>query len=572
MKSGWLLSLAVTTLFAPLSSAAPSCKCLSFQPCWPSSSSFSQLASQLSQPLINPIPPASACYPPFNPSSGSCLAVQSHLHDDAWRTNLPGAMISINFESYTFENGTIDACYYNVLSGVLCHQGSIPVIGVDARSVSDIQAAVNFAAKGYLRLVVKNTGHDYSGRSAARGAFMLWTHNLKDITYEDAFIPSGAPPNSQSYKALTLGAGVQWVEAYRAADEHGRTIVGGACPSVGAAGGWVQGGGHSVLSPSYGLGVDNAIQFTVVLASGEYVTANDYQNQDLFWALRGGGGGTFGVVVSVTYRTHDILPVTTHSVQVTFLTPTIAENVTTELFSALPTLQDAHWGGGFILTKAGVNGLYFSQNDSPAQATWSSFVTRAIAAGGVVVTHDQNYPSFYQGYLAAYSSENILGGVPTEIVSRFLSRTIAEQQPGQVATVALGLAHPFIFMSAGGGAVSQVDPDSVAVHPAWRQSLGVMESVISWVEGTSTAAINDERKVAAADLQSLDTVSLNSGTYLNEASLYEPNFQQAFFGSHYPRLKAIKGTYDPNDLFIVAKGVGSEDWDHTLNCRVGNSS
>ena len=115
-----------------------------------------------------------------------------------------------------------------------------------------------------------------------------------------------------------------------------------------------------------------------------------------------------------------------------------------------------------------------------------------------------------------------------------------------------------------------------------------MESEITWVEGTSTATINGKRKVAAADLQSLDTVSPNSGTYLNEvghrfetlftiwlsiwqASLYEKDFQQAFFGSHYPRLKEIKGKYDPDDLFIVAEGVGSEDWDHTLNCRVGNN-
>ena len=196
------------------------------------------------------------------------------------------------------------------------------------------------------------------------------------------------------------------------------------------------------------IGVDNVIQFTVVLASGEYVTANDYQYQDLFWALRGGGGGTFGVVVSVTYRTHDVVPITTHSLTVGFPTTSIAKNVTTELFSALPAVQDAGWGGAFILTKTGVTGLYFSDNDSPPQgnATWSSFVNRARAAGGVVVTHNQNYPTFYQGYLAASSSENILGGVPTELISRFLSRTIAEQQPGQVATVALGLSSPLIIM------------------------------------------------------------------------------------------------------------------------------
>lgn len=153
-----------------------------------------------------------------------------------------------------FENGTIDACYYNVLLSVPCHQGNIPVIGVDARSVADVQAAVNFTAKYYLRLVIKNTGHDILGRSMARGAFMLWTHNLKDIAYDEAFTPSGAPPNSQTYKALTVSAGVQWNEAFEFANNQGRAIVGGSSFSVGAAGGWIQGGGHSALSPIYGLG------------------------------------------------------------------------------------------------------------------------------------------------------------------------------------------------------------------------------------------------------------------------------------------------------------------------------
>lgn len=109
-------------------------------------------------------------------------------------------MESINFESFTFDNGTIDACYYNFTLGVPCDQGNIPILGVDARTVTDVQAAVNFAAKHYLRLVVKNTGHDYLGRSMGRGGFMLWTHNLKNISYDDAFVPSGAPSGNQNTK------------------------------------------------------------------------------------------------------------------------------------------------------------------------------------------------------------------------------------------------------------------------------------------------------------------------------------------------------------------------------------
>ncbi|EEB97762.1 hypothetical protein MPER_02850, partial [Moniliophthora perniciosa FA553] len=150
----------------------------------------------------------------------------------------------------------------------------------------------------------------YLGRSTARDSFMIWTHHLKNITDSDAFGPVNST-SSETFKALTLGAGVQWHEAYDAAEQNGRVVVGGltADGSVGAAGGWILGGGHSALAPSYGLGVDNALQFTVVIASGEVLTVNAYSNPDLFWALRGGGGGTFGVVTSVTYRTHELVPV-----------------------------------------------------------------------------------------------------------------------------------------------------------------------------------------------------------------------------------------------------------------------
>src|SRR6266568_5156529 len=159
MKTYWLSTLIAAVLLSP-SCAKQTCKCLSYQPCWPSASDFSQLASQLSQPLIKPTPPASACYPPSHPS-GNCTDVLSHLDDGPYRSNLPGAMQDTNFESFTFANGTIDACYYNSTLGCPCDQGNIPILGVDARTVSDIQAAVKFSAKHNLRLVIKNTGYVY---------------------------------------------------------------------------------------------------------------------------------------------------------------------------------------------------------------------------------------------------------------------------------------------------------------------------------------------------------------------------------------------------------------------------
>ncbi|KAF8692566.1 hypothetical protein AX14_002469 [Amanita brunnescens Koide BX004] len=523
MRLGWVPFVAsITGSFFSVGSANPTCKCLSYETCWPSASEFSLLASQLSQPLIKPVPFASACYPPSHPS-GNCTNVLTHLADGRYRSKIPGAMEAINFETFIFENGTIDACYYNTTLGFPCEQGNIPVLGVEAREVSDIQAGVKFAAKHNLRLVIKNTGHDYLGRSMARGALMIWTHNLKNISYDDHFVPSGAPP-TQTYHALTLHAGVQWFEAYEAANRYKRTIVGGLSDgaSVGAAGGWIQGGGHSALSPKFGLGVDHAIQFTVVLASGEYVTATEYRHSDLFWALRGGGGGTYGVVVSVTYRTHDIFPVTGILFQINTTTAESALNVTTEYFKLHPGLSDAGWGGYSFFAPPNLQAIYIAPNVSEAQvnATLTPFFENAIAVTGNPANVQYIVgpaPSFYDWYISIFNKTGQVGG-NTELISRLLSTEILEQKPEEVSKVVLSVATSIglEFNFVAGGAVSKVNPDSAGLNPAWRKTLGELVTSVDWNEGTSAAEIKSLRKIAASNLELLDTISVDHATYYNE--------------------------------------------------------
>ncbi|KAF8343329.1 FAD-binding domain-containing protein [Amanita rubescens] len=505
----------------------PSCRCLSYQPCWPSTSDFAQLESQLSVPLIKPIPPASACYPPSHPS-GNCAAVQEHLTDATWRSNLPGAMQILNFESYVFKNGTIDACYYNTTLGYPCEQGNIPILGVEAQKVSDIQAAVRFAKKHNLKLIIKNTGHDFLGRSAGRGGFMLWTHKLKDITYDDHFVPDGVP-STESYKvtfaALTIGAGVQWSEAYAAANASGRFILGGISGggSVGAAGGWILGGGHSAFSAKYGLGVDNVIQFTLVLASGEYAIANDYKNSDLFWALRGGGGGTFGVIATVTYRTHEVLPFASFNSSATFATPEVAKKFMTEFIRLHPDLSDKGWGGYASWSNTSFNHVYIGPNISVLEAkeTFSPFIEPAKSIAKDFQFEFGDFSSFYEFEHLFLSTPSGSGGL-LELTSRLMSRKKAQEEPERVAelTLAVGVGFsqvttflPFVA----GGAVARVDPDNVGLNPAWRKGLGVLTGGASWDEGTSAAKIEVLIRDSLDQLNNyLDKVSPDS------AVLYPP--------------------------------------------------
>ncbi|KAN0073621.1 hypothetical protein V8E55_012228 [Tylopilus felleus] len=106
----------------PVSSSG--CLCTRNQPCWPSAATFSQLESQLSQPLIYPRPSASACYPPSGPS-GNCTNVTTNRNDGNWRASHPGSIELGNYETCVFPNGTLDACFQNTTITGRCGQGSV---------------------------------------------------------------------------------------------------------------------------------------------------------------------------------------------------------------------------------------------------------------------------------------------------------------------------------------------------------------------------------------------------------------------------------------------------------------
>jgi len=216
--------------------------------------------------------------------------------------------------------------------------------------------SVTFAKQHNLKIVVKGTGHDPLGRSTARGGFLIWMHHLKQTVYNLNSVLEGAPATTENkVNAVTLGAGVQWGEAFDFVEQYGRILV-GSSPSVGAAGGWVLGGGHGPLSPSYGLGIDNALQFTVVLADGYHVTANAYLYPELFWALSGGGGGTYGVVTSVTYTTYQTVSLIRAIINVEFPTPDIAQDVITKYIRLHPVLSDAGWSANIAISKSSFSG------------------------------------------------------------------------------------------------------------------------------------------------------------------------------------------------------------------------
>lgn len=195
-----------------------------------------------------------------------------------------------------------------------CELGTYVRYAVNATEADHIAAAINFAREKNVRLVIRNTGHDYLGRSTGAGALAIWTHYLKDITpvqWDDADFTG---------TTLKLGAGVQGYEMLQAATALGRVAVGGECPTVGVAGGYTQSGGHSALSTNFGLAADQTLSFEVVTARGELVNASKTENTDLYWALR--------YVHKPSYRTAR-----------TLMTDTCAVEVAPEITASLCPLQ-----------------------------------------------------------------------------------------------------------------------------------------------------------------------------------------------------------------------------------------
>jgi FAD/FMN-containing dehydrogenase len=105
-----------------------------------------------------------------------------------------------------------------------CTMGGYPHYVINATDVAQIQLGINFARNTGVRLVVKNTGHDFSGKSGGAGSLSIWTHNLKSIKYIENY---EAPGTDWAGAAFKMGAGIQAYEIYKAANDHGLMVVGG---------------------------------------------------------------------------------------------------------------------------------------------------------------------------------------------------------------------------------------------------------------------------------------------------------------------------------------------------------
>ncbi|PKS08601.1 hypothetical protein jhhlp_004987 [Lomentospora prolificans] len=606
MARFWLFGF--TAILTSLSQALPEgnchskCRCLPSQPCWPSMDKWQALNESVHGHLSQVSPIGAACHEPTYNEAQCTNLLSGLMHDSSYRAANPGASQWANWEAWESHNET---CYVDGDTSVKCQQGRVSLYSVAVESVDEIAAALKFATKHNIRLVVKNTGHDFSGRSMAANSLQIHTRKMKDIEFSDEFVAHGAPKDaSPSGKAITIGAGVQLVDLYKFCHEKNVSVVAGFSSTVGAAGGYIQGGGHSVISPWKGMASDNVIQFSVVTADGNHVYANEYENSDLFWALRGGGGGTFGIVTTVTFQAHENPPLTYFSMDIA---RPVADagywKLVENLYTHLPALNDVGTSlssvmyphtvipspadgtpeqpralvvlKGFVVgpetdgLRAALSALEDDFRNTSSNATTSSPTNLRFNV--------TTFPSITKFYTTVLTGSDF-GGAATVVGSRLVSRNFIASPDGPAAVaqalskIQLAQDEAVSGNMVSGGAVAANSNLDTALHPAWRQAL----SHIMIVRGWATASPFSEQRAIHEELTNVQVPILKGlvlpgeemGSYLNEADSEEPDFQKSFWGDNYSRLYNIKRKWDPHGVFVVRKGVGSENWDDKGLCRL----
>lgn len=354
--------------------------------------------------------------------------------------------------------------------------------------------------------------------------------------------------------------------------------------SVGCLGGWMQGGGHSPATHDFGLGADQVLEAQVVLASGKVVTANPCENSEIFFAIRGGGPSSYGIVVSTVIKAY---PTRKVAAQIFGFAPLTA-NDSSAFMDALaivhqnyPRLSDSGFSGygswsiyspsplignystGFIHTIA-----VFGKTVAEAEELFASTAAQLQKYNNTSLYMTTRYLSFptYVAYYDALSGIVTPVGQTAALGSRFLDQKAltgnATALKAMLQTIAgtpeQATSNNIVFVGGGQVFTDASDPYS-GVNPAWRQTYVHNIVARGWAPGSSNAtiqAVYDD--ITYNKTQAMKDLAPNTGCYMNEADRFDPDYLQDFYGEHGAKLSEIKRKYDPRSVFYCPTCIGSE--------------
>lgn len=426
-------------------------------------------------------------------------------------------------------------------------------------SVTDVQACVSFARRFGLPVAARSGGHSYAGYSTTTGLVL-------DVT------PMSAIQVDASAATAVVGAGARLIDVYAALAAQGQALPAGSCPSVGIAG-LTLGGGVGVLGRMFGLTCDNLLAAQIVLADGRALTCDASHAPDLFWALRGGGGGNFGVVTSLTFQTHPVA-------QLTLFTLNWPWGSATEMVAAwqnwAPRAPDELWSNCLLLAApdthsepiARVNGVYVGAL-GPLEGLLQQLTSQISAAplsrfvGGDDLLDAMLIEAGCYGKTVAachLPSQNPQGQVPrvTEVSrSDYFANVLPSAGIAALisAITARSQSAPNgggIGLDALGGAINRVAPDATAfVH---RQDLFSVQYTTSFSVGDTAQSIAASQNWLNQTWQAMRPYA-SGAAYQNYIDPLLANWPTAYYGANLPRLQQVKATYDPGDFFHFAQSI-----------------
>lgn len=521
----WRLLLCAFATIVRLSRATAStearCRCFPGDACWPNEHDWQQLNKTLHGRLVATVPLAAPCH---DSKFGAYNETACRLLQENWMWPEIHVNSSSSVMAPLFADGSCDPF---TGKDAQCVVGSYVSYAVKVQSAEDVQQSLSFACKKNIRIVIRNTGHDYNGKSTGAGSLALWMHHLKDI--------SVLRHESPHYRgsAMKMGAGVQGFEAYDVASKHGLVVVGGECPTVGIAGGYTQGGGHSALSSKYGLAVDGVLEWEIVDATGRHIIATREKNSDMFWALSGGGGGTFGVVLSMTVKTYPDMP--TSAGNLSFTSDGMSQDDFWKAIGiyheSLPAIVDEGIFSGMTAS------LY--QNDTFARFAWTGpdvsadrmdellqpLVSKLQSLNASFTKDINQYPTYLPAFHAAFVPVNV--GV-AQYGGRLIPRSMVATNNDAVTS-----AYREIVKQGGQVIVFGVNVlERVAGHvfnsvnPNWRSTL--LDTIIAtpWNYTATPGEMQaNADKMTNSFIPLLEKISPGGGTYLNEVGEFERLWQ-----------------------------------------------
>lgn len=511
---------------------------------------------------------------PVEADPGACSSVQRNYASALFRTQFFNGYMNTPDEICASAAG--DECLLDHLepsnplaySNKTCNQGSVPDHYIDVQGPNDVVEAFKFAKTNGIRLSIKATGSANSGRNSLKGSLGLWVRHLDNISYNPTFIPEGCSKDFTVQMSVTAGAGVNTDEMLRYADIKNFSYIGAYADVVGVSGGWPQGGGETLLSPVYGLAADRIVQYEVVTPDGVLRTANACQNQDLFWALRGGGGGTFGVVLETTTKVEELFNITVANISFP-AKPTNYLPFMDIVINATTQWAQEGWGGqinpGSLINATPLLSLQ-QANDSLKNA-----LDYALGQNGTVALESLTFFDFYLKYCE--SPPTPIGNA-NMLSTRLIPQSMFETASGRAKMLSFLQSYAeqgtYGYIIPNGPILYPYATNSTSATPAWRNSywlLGLRPP--QWMWNSTVAQKRTTVEIMGNITKSLEDLTPGSGTHFNEADPWTKDWQSAFWGNNYERLVEIKRKYDPDRLLNCWRCVGFEEDDPGFECYRG---